>query len=316
MNSAKSKDGKIPLLVIVGPTASGKTALSLTLAHALSGEIISADSRQIYKEIDIGSDKLPLQNVSTPQGDFRCHDGIPHHLIDFVPPDQTYTMGDFKRDAERIIGEIHARGHIPMLVGGTGLYIRAITENYDLPASKPNIELRHKFTGMKKEDLYQLLLEKDPRTAAKIHMNNIPYVTRALEIVEGTGAPKSDRTAESKYDVFMIGISRPREELYTRIDQRVDAQFARGLAEESRRLIEKYGINSNFPSLTSLGLKEFVPYFNGTATLETVSQKIKAATRQYAKRQIMWFKKDKNIHWIASESLDEMQEKLVTYGRP
>ncbi len=291
--------GKIPLLVILGPTASGKTALSLKLAHELHGEIISADSRQIYKEIDIGSDKLPLDNK-------HCYDGIPHHLIDVVPPRETYTMGDFKRDAEKIIGEIYARGHLPMLVGGTGLYIRAITNNYDLPAVKVDHELRRKLYAMKKENLHKLLQEKDPVTAAKIHMNNIPYVTRALEIIEGTGVPKTDQTAEPKYNVFMLGIQWPREELYARIDQRVDLQLQRGLVEESRKLIEKYGVDSRLPSLTSLGLKEFVPYFNGESTLEQVAQKIKTATRQYAKRQINWFRKDESIHWIPSESLDEI----------
>lgn len=307
---------EIPLLVILGPTASGKTALSLRLAHALSGdskaslaEIISADSRQIYKEIDIGSDKLPLDEN-------HCHDGIPHHLIDFVPPEEIYTMGDFKCDAERIIGEIRARGHLPMLVGGTGLYIRAITDNYDLPAVKIDHKFREKLYAMKKEDLHKLLQEKDPATAAKIHMNNIPYVTRALEIIEGIGSPKIDQTAEPKYNVFMMGIQWPREELYARIDERVDLQLRRGLIEESRRLIEKYGVDSHLPSLTSLGLKEFIPYFNGEVTIEQVAQKIKTATHQYAKRQINWFRKDTAIHWIPSESLDEIREKILAYGRP
>ncbi|MCX6734170.1 MAG: tRNA (adenosine(37)-N6)-dimethylallyltransferase MiaA [Candidatus Peregrinibacteria bacterium] len=296
--SSNGASVKPPLLVILGPTASGKTALSLKLAHELNGEIISADSRQIYKEIDIGSDKLPLDEN-------RCHDGILHHLIDFVPPEDTYTMGDFKRDAEKVIGEIYARGHLPMLVGGTGLYIRAITDNYDLPAVRIDPELRKKLYAMKKEDLHKLLQEKDPATAAKIHMNNIPYVTRALEIIEGTGAQKSDQTAEPKYNVFMMGIQWPREELFARIDQRVDLQLQRGLVEESRQLIERYGMESRLPSLTSLGLKEFAPYFSGESTLDQVSQKIKTATRQYAKRQINWFRKDESVHWIKSSELDQ-----------
>lgn len=322
-----------PLLVVLGPTASGKTALSLHFAHALGNEhtsplqveIISADSRQIYREIDIGSDKIPLTLTATPYGEFMCYDGIPHHMIDIVSPDQVYTMGDFKRDAQQKITEISGRGHLPMLVGGTGLYIRAITDNYDLPPVEPNHELRRKLLSMKKDDLYRLLQEKDPAVAAKIHPNNIVYVTRAVEIIEAAtlsresadvsprddgeiSSPLPSRNLPPKYDVFTIGITRPREQLYARINARVDDQFARGLAQESLNLIKKYGAPAGDsgtpalpPSLTSLGVKEFLPYITGNATLEQVKQSIKSATRNYAKRQITWFKKDKNVHWINPE---------------
>lgn len=268
------KSEKPRLLVILGPTASGKTALSLKLAHALNGEIISADSRQIYQEINIGSDKLELEVNMTPYGEFHYHKGIPHHLIDVVPLNQVYTMGDFKQDAEKIIEEIYTRGHVPMLVGGTGLYIRAITENYDLPEIAPS------------ERYNPLEVSEKNRTRPA----------------------KSAKKLEPKYNVFTLGITLPRDELYNRIDERVDAQFARGLEEESRQIIKKYGHTQHvlrLPSMSSLGLKEFVPYFEGKITLDEVVAKIKRSTRQYAKRQLTWFKKDKNVHWIEAHKLEK-----------
>lgn len=309
---------RIPLVVILGPTASGKTALSLALARSLHGEIISCDSRQIYKEIDIGSDKIPLDAQ-------RCHDGIPHHMIDLVAPDEIYTMSEFKRDAELRIAEIHARGHLPMLVGGTGLYIRAIVENFELPDVAPDIDLREKYTKILEENsrekgvqlLHDMLTQKDPIAAARIHANNIPYVIRALEIAESPQkSPLKIATknpANSPYDVYMIGIDWPRETLYERIDKRVDEQMTRGLVEESQRLIEKYGVNSKLPSLTSLGLKEFTKHFLNPeeVTLADVAAIIKKNTRHYAKRQQTWFKKDKNIHWINGEDFERQPEKII-----
>ena len=299
---------RIPLLVILGPTASGKTALSLRLAHALNGEIISADSRQIYKEIDIGSDKIPMEK----------REGIPHHLIDFVEPDQVYTMSEFKRDADQLIREIHARGHMPMLVGGTGLYIRAIVENFELPDVPPQPELRAKYNAIireyglekGKEELYKMLIELDPTTAEKIHRNNLPYVMRALEIAETVGK-KVEGRSESPYDVTMIGIKWPREQLWSRIDERVDLQMQRGLLDEAKMLLEKY--STKLPSMTSLGAKEFEDYFAGRSTLEEVVQKLKFSTRQYAKRQQTWFKKDKDILWITGEDLgsDSVVESIL-----
>jgi tRNA dimethylallyltransferase len=276
LNSWLSRKSEKPrLLVILGPTASGKTALSLKLARALHGEIISADSRQVYREINIGSDKPALTRKKTSHGEFLYHDNIPHHLIDFVPFDQVYTVGDFKQDAERIIGEIHARGHLPMLVGGTGLYIRAITENYDLP-----------------------------RIAEHERYN--PFAHGAKNRIR---PPKSVKKLEPKYDIFTLGITLPRDELYRRIEERVDAQFTRGLEEESRRIIEKYGRTpqaKNLPSISSLGLKEFIPYIEGKISLDQAAAQIKRATRQYAKRQLTWFRKDKNVHSIESHKLDEL----------
>lgn len=290
---------KPPLLVILGPTGSGKTALSLALAHALNGEIISTDSRQIYKEIDIGSDKIPLEK----------REGIPHYMIDIAAPDEIYTMGDFKRDAEIKIKEILSRGKIPMLVGGTGLYIRAIVQDYDLPPVLPNLELRESFKTKSKDELYAMLIDSDPETAGKIHKNNIPYVTRALEIIASQGRKTDTRAGESPYNVFSLGINWPRETLYERIDQRVENQFANGLIEESKRLLQKYDIN--LPSMSSLGLKEFTDYFANKISLEDVKKAIKQGTRQYAKRQIMWFKKEPNVNWIEGIALEETTRAIL-----
>lgn len=297
---------EIPLLVILGPTASGKTALSLQLAHALGGEIISTDSRQIYREIDIGSDKIPPEK----------QEGVPHHLIDVAAPDKVYTMSDFKRDAEKCIADIHARGKLPMLVGGTGLYIRAIVQNFDLPSAPPNLELRQKFEKILKEKgleqgretLWNMLLEKDPQAAATIHPNNIPYVTRALEIIESQGK-KSAGKNESPYNTLMIGIDWPREELWKRIETRVDSQLKKGLIEESRALLEKYDIN--LPSMSSLGLKEFERYFKGECSLDTVASTIKKNTRHYAKRQQTWFHKEPGVHWVSGPDLDRLTPEII-----
>ncbi len=300
---------KIPLLVILGPTASGKTGLSLRLAHALNSdsaaslaEIISADSRQIYREINIGSDTIPMEQ----------REGIPHHMIDVADPDQVYTMSDFKRDAETCIADIHARGKLPMLVGGTGLYIRAIVQNFDLPEVAPDPDLRKKFTTILKEKgkakLYAMLLAKDPQTAKNIHPNNIPYVIRALEIIESQGT-KISQKSESPYSTFMIGIDWPREELNRRIDQRVDLQLQRGLIEESRVLLEKYDIK--LPSMSSLGLKEFARYFKEECTLEDVAATIKKNTRHYAKRQQTWFRKEPGVHWVSGPDLEHITPDII-----
>ncbi len=308
---------KIPLLVILGPTASGKTALSLSLAKALGGEIISTDSRQIYREINIGSDKIPLEKVMNTDGTYSmCHDGVPHYLIDVAGSDQIYTMSDFKRDAEKCIADIHARGKLPMLVGGTGLYIRAIVQNFDLPSAPPNPELRQKFEKILKEKglekgkaaLHAMLAEKDPQAAATIHPNNIPYVTRALEIIESQGKKVAQKN-ESPYNTLMIGIDWPREELWKRIDMRVDLQMQRGLIEESRALLEKYDIN--LPSMSSLGLKEFERYFKGECSLDTVASTIKKNTRHYAKRQQTWFRREPGVHWVSGPELEKHSDRLT-----
>ncbi len=289
---------KKPIIVILGPTASGKTALSLRIAKMFDGEIISTDSRQVYKYMDIGTDKImPAQR-----------EGVPHHLLDFVEPDEDFTLADFKRIALKTIAEIYSRGHMPMLVGGTGLYINAIIQNYEIPSVPPNLKLRQEYTEYAKkhgvEALHKLLQEKDPQAAARIHPNNIRYVIRALEINIAGGIQKIDTKGLSSFSPFIIGIEWPREELYARINLRVDNQVKRGLLQEFKMLIDK-GFKPDLPSMSSLGYKELLPFLRGQSELEPALEEIKKNTRNYAKRQITWFKQYKDIHWLNGHDLEK-----------
>jgi tRNA dimethylallyltransferase len=285
-----------PLLVILGPTASGKTAFSLHIAKKYHGEILSTDSRQIYKQLAISTEKILPQDQQ----------GVPHHLIDFVEPDQVYTAAQYKEDAAKIISEITARGNLPMLVGGTGLYISSIIHNYEIPKIPPQKELREKLQKEAEEHgidfLYQKLKAIDPRTAETIHPNNLRYIIRALEMNEVTHQNKVDKKSQSPYSTLIIGIDWPREKLYKRINSRVDSQIARGLLEEIQSVLKK-GYAPDLPSMTSIGCKELMPYFSGKMTLDEAKEIIQGNTRKYARRQITWFRREKNIHWIHGEKI-------------
>lgn len=280
---------KKSLLVLLGPTASGKTALSLDVAEEFNCEIISADSRQVYRYMDIGTDKiLPASRQ-----------GIPHYLIDVANPDERFTVADFKYWAEEKIKEILERGKIPFIVGGTGLYIDVLIKNFSLPpgnkALRAKLEKELKKYG--KKYLYEKLKKLDPKNAEKIHPNNARYVIRAIEIFMATKSPKNDERAKPKYKILQFGLNWPREKLFERIEARVDEQLKKGLIEETKRLLEM-GYDKNLPSMTSLGYKEIIKYLDGELTLEEASELLKKNTRNYAKRQITWFKRDKNIIWL------------------
>lgn len=290
-----------PLIVLLGPTASGKTALSLKIAHEFNGEIVSADSRQIYKYMDIGTDKiLPQQQ-----------EGIHHHMLDLVEPNQEFTLADYKRLAIKDINEIHKRQKLPILCGGTGLYLNAIIENYQIPQVPPQYDLRQKLFEHQKThgplSLYNMLKEKDPETAAHIHPNNTRYVVRALEINLAGNHQKQDQKGEQLFNIFSIGIDWPREKLYARIEKRVDLQIERGLLNEVKTLLMK-GFDQKIPAMSSLGYLELITYINGQSTLEEAIEKIKQNTRNYAKRQITWFRRYKDIHWIKGEDLERDQD--------
>ena len=288
------KTAKNPLVVILGPTASGKTALSLGIAKQIDGEIISTDSRQIYRGLEIGSAVLPEAD----------REGIPHHMIGIVDPDREYSLAEYKDDAAALIEQIHKRGHVPMLVGGTGLYISALIEDYDVPRVPPDKKLREKLQkeAAKKgpEHLHKKLAKLDPAAAEQIHPNNLRYVIRALEINLKTGKPKQNKKADPKAtnkNVFIIGVDRHREELYERINKRVEEQIKQGLIGEVEALLAK-GYADPLPAMSSLGVKEIVPFIRKEQTLDECKETLKQNTRNYAKRQGTWFRRYPQIHWI------------------
>ncbi len=287
------KTAKNPLIVILGPTASGKTALSLKLAHEFNGEIISTDSRQIYKGMEISTDMiLPIDRGK-----------IPHHMLGITTPDKPLTLAEFKEIALKKISQIHKKKHIPILVGGTGLYISSIIEGYCVPKVPPNMKLRAKLEKEArekgKEFVYKKLKKLDPQVAATIHPNNLRYVIRAIEINLSTGKNKIDQKSVSTFDIFMIGISWPREILYKRVEERVDHQVERGLIEEVGKLLKK-GYKENLPAMSSLGVKEITPYIRGEISLDKCLEILKRNTRHYAKRQMTWFRRYANvpIHYV------------------
>ncbi|KKQ71493.1 MAG: tRNA delta(2)-isopentenylpyrophosphate transferase, tRNA dimethylallyltransferase [Candidatus Peregrinibacteria bacterium GW2011_GWC2_39_14] len=284
-----------PLIVVLGPTASGKTALSLSLAKKYNCEIISADSRQIYKRMTISTDKIQEKDMQ----------GIRHHLIDFVEPDQVYTVAEWKRDAIKVIDDIYKRGKVPMIVGGTGLYISSVIYNYEIPTIPPNSAFRKHLEALAEKYgtlyIYRKLIKVDPKTAKKTLKNNLRYIIRALEINKFSKANKVDKKGKSKFNYALIGINWPREELYKRIDKRVDIQIERGLLEETAKLAKKYDVK--LPSMTAIGCKEILPYLNEKQTLESMIQRLKYNTHHYARRQISWFKREKKIVWLKPKDL-------------
>lgn len=286
-----------PLIVILGPTASGKTALSLKIAHDFDGEIISTDSRQIYRQMDIGTDSLPVDQ----------QEGVPHHLLGIADPDETLTSAEYRDLAEQKIAEIRARNHIPMLVGGTGLYISSIIEEYSMPRIAPDQELRAKLEEMAKKEgveaVHEELKKLNPQKAEEIHANNLRYVIRAIEVAKANKKTSSPSKNSIPKNVFMIGIDWPREELYARVEMRVDKQIERGLVKEVEILLGK-GYSTHLPAMSSLGVKEIIPYIKGEMTLEECVDILKRNTRRYAKRQMTWFRRYEGIHWICSGELN------------
>ncbi len=286
------KTAKNPLVIVLGPTASGKTALSIEIAHLINGEIISTDSRQIYKGMEIGTDAISKKE----------QDGVLHHMLGIVTPDREFSLAEYKDEALKKIEEIKKRGNIPMLVGGTGLYISSIMEGYDVPRIAPDKKLREKLYAQTEkygpEYLHKKLEKLDPASAKKIHPNNVRYVVRAIEINLASGKNKTDKKKKKfPFDVFMVGIEWPREELYARIDMRVEHQIERGLIDEVKKLLKKY--DENLPAMSSLGLKEIIPYIKGEKPLDECIEILKKNTRNFAKRQLTWFRRYENINWIS-----------------
>jgi tRNA dimethylallyltransferase len=294
---------KKPLIAILGPTASGKTALSIKIAKEFNGEIISADSRQVYRYMDIGTDKIPVS----------MQEGVKHYLLDIISPDEEFTVADFKRMSLKIISEIHARQNIPILCGGTGLYIDAVTENFQIPQIPPQYDIRQQLAQYYEQHganaLHNLLKEKDPEAAANIHPNNVRYVIRALEINMVGGTIKKDRKGERMFHLLKIGIEWPRELLYDRINRRVDMQMERGLLNEVKTLLMK-GYHEKLPAMSSLGYLDLVKHIKGDKSLADAAEDIKRNTRNYAKRQMTWFRRYGDIIWVKGEELEKAAKRL------
>ncbi len=286
-----------PLLVLTGPTAVGKTALSLNLAHALSGEIISADSVQVYRFMDIGSAKILPSEM----------EGIPHHLIDIIDPVEDFHVKKFAALTEDAIRDISSRNKLPILIGGTGFYIQAalygiaFTEESDDGGLRKELEAQYEKEGGKNA-LFQKLSEVDPASAMIIHPNNKKRLIRALEYWQLTGEPisshnKRERQRQSQYRFLYYVLTDDRQEIYRRIDARVDAMFADGLVDEVKRLLSM-GVTRSMTSMQGLGYKETAAYLCGEISLEEAVYRIKRDTRHFAKRQLTWFRREKDVRWI------------------
>ena len=294
-----------PLIILLGPTGVGKTTVSLELAERLNGEIVSADSRLFYRGMDIGTAK-PSQAE---------RQRVPHHLIDVTTPDQGWSLAVFQREARHAIGEIQARGHLAFLVGGTGQYVRAVIEEWELPRVEPNPILRQALQNWANDigfqELHTRLSVLDPQAAATIDARNVRRNLRALEVILSTGKRFSEQRRRGRilFHILQLGISRPRAELYDRIDARIQRMLEDGLVNEVRGLLAK-GYSSDLPPLSAIGYREIIAYIQGKLTLEAAVTEMKRATRIYVRRQANWFKaNDPDIHWLEAnpQIVDQME---------
>lgn len=307
---------KIPLLSIVGPTGIGKTETSISLAENLGGEIISADSMQIYKYMDIGTAKITKEEMK----------GIPHYLIDIVYPDEEFTVSDFKESATKYINNIYNRGNLPIIVGGTGLYVNSLVYDLNFTNVAPNNEFREKYEIIAdkygNEVIYEELRSIDPKSAKRIHVNDRKRIIRALEIYYVTKKPmsvyyKDFRRYNDDFDVVMIGLTNKREDLYKRINYRVDRMIEKGLIEEVKGLLDM-GYTDDLNSLQALGYKEIILYLKNEITLDEAIDLIKRSTRKFAKRQLTWFRRDNRIKWIdvgCFENNHEVSDYIFRYSK-
>ena len=297
---------KIHVIFIVGPTASGKTDAGIRLAKLIGGEIVSADSRYLYRGMDIGTAKPTVEE----------RQGIPHWLIDVADPDETWSLSLFQKASAEAILDIHSRGKIPILVGGTGQYMRAILEGWSIPEGEPDHRLRKVLEDWGREigagELYHKLALLDPEAAAKIEWQNMRRTIRALEVIMTTGKKFSaQRTVtESPYEAMIYGMKRDRTELYHRIDTRVDQMIQQGLVEETAALLAK-GYPETLPSMSAIGYKEICDYLHGKTGLEEAAQLIKFRTHNYVRRQVNWFKpNDPQIRWITPDQIESVVPEL------
>ncbi len=298
---------KPKVIVICGPTASGKTALSIELAKKIDGEIISSDSMQIYTDMNIGTAKPTIEEMQ----------GIKHYMLDFVKPDERYSVADFKKDAEKAIEEVLKKGKTPIVVGGTGLYVDSLIygieyQNIEFD-EEYRTELENRVINEGLETLYEEARKVDSHAMEKISKNDKKRILRVLEIYKATGKTKTEQEIESrkngvKYDYKVFAINMDREKLYERINKRVDIMIEQGLVEEVKKLLTKY---ESFPTaMQGLGYKEVVEYLQNKITREEMIEKIKMETRRYAKRQLTWFRKNKQTIWIGPQDLQKILDEI------
>ena len=302
---------KKPMVVLTGPTAVGKTKLSISLAKAVNGEIISADSMQVYRHMDIGSAKIKPEEMQ----------GVPHHMIDILEPDEPFHVVIFKERCMDCLKGIYERGHIPILTGGTGFYIQAILRDIDFTENEEVPEYRRQLQELAKEKgpeyLHRLLAEVDAESAEAIHANNVKRTIRALEYYHLTGEKisehnESERAKESAYRSCYFVLNDRRDVLYERIDQRVDEMIAEGLVEEVQAL-KAMGYHRNMVSMQGLGYKEILEYLEGEITLDEAIYKIKRDTRHFAKRQLTWFRREKDVIWLDKEEFAHQDEEILRF---
>jgi len=305
-------NSKPRLIVIGGPTASGKTAASVRLCQMIDGEVVSADSMQIYRGMDIGTAK-PAQHE-------MC--GIPHHLLSIANPDEKYSAAAYRELANQSIAQIYARGKQPVVCGGTGLYIDALTKPMSFAEHVGNDELRAKLTALSetmtgKIQLHAMLEEVDPESAARLHINDVRRVIRAIEVYRLTGRTISqqarmDQERTGDYDVIMFALNWPRDILYDRINRRVDEMIRQGLIEEVRSLLQQ-GLSEGTTAMQALGYKEIVAALRGKITMQDAIEAIKQGSRRYAKRQLTWFRRDERVHWIdpCGKTVNEIADEMI-----
>ncbi|MDD6811795.1 MAG: tRNA (adenosine(37)-N6)-dimethylallyltransferase MiaA [Lachnospiraceae bacterium] len=311
MSGKNIQKNRQPLVILTGPTAVGKTALSISLAKAIDGEIISADSMQVYKHMDIGSAKIMPEEM----------DGIPHYLIDILEPSEEFHVVKFQTLAKAAMNKIYAKGKIPILVGGTGFYIQSVLYDIDFTESEEDEAFRLELEQFAKkngnEALFDRLRRIDPKSCEIIHANNVKRVIRAIEFYEKTGKKISEhneeqRKKESPYNFVYFVLNDDREKLYDRIDKRVDKMLAEGLIEEVQ-VLKDMGCNGNMVSMQGLGYKEILEYLDGKCSLEDAVYRIKRDTRHFAKRQLTWFRREEDVTWLSKTDFPEnpSQKKLI-----
>lgn len=302
---------KKPLIVLTGPTAVGKTSLSISLAKAVNGEIISADSMQVYKGMDIGSAKIRKEEMQ----------GVTHYLVDILEPEEEFHIVKFQELAKAALEEIYAKGKIPILVGGTGFYIQAVTRDIDFTQAEQETSYREELEQFAKEKgaeyLHEKLREVDSKSAENIHANNVKRVIRALEFYYQNGTPISEHNEEQKqqtspYNLAYFVLTAPRESLYERIDRRVDQMMEEGLLEEVKSLRER-GCHRGMVSMQGLGYKEILAYLEGEYPLEEAVRILKRDTRHFAKRQLTWFRREQDVIWVDKEQFHWNEAEILEY---